>query len=175
MKSDFVMPIIVLSVLCLVVSAALSIVNNLTLPVIKEAAAQREEKAKRDVIPDAEEFVLLEVENLPKTITGVYGTSNNAGFIIAVTAHGYGGDINLICGIDPQGKLIRCIVLSHTETKGLGTPVFEEPHAGQYWGKDKTGITEISAISGATITSNAYKNGIRDAFDVFEIVKGIRL
>jgi electron transport complex protein RnfG len=172
MKNDYILPIIVLSFICLVVSGALAFVNSRTQPIIAEAARVRTERAKRDIIPQADDFELLEIDGLPRRITGVYRATNNAGYIFMITTHGYAPeDIKLICGIDLDGRIIKTATLSQNETQGLGTPIFEQPHAGQYWGRDRDGIESISAITGATITSNAYKNGIRDAFTAFEIVK----
>jgi electron transport complex protein RnfG len=139
--------------------------------VIEIAAAERAETARREILPQASGFELLHINGLPRTVNEVYRTTNNVGYIFTVTTLGYGGDIKIMCGIDPAGRIIRTMTLAQTETKGLGTPVFEVPHAGQYWGKDKNGIEDIQAISGATITSDAYKRGIRDAFTAYEIVK----
>jgi electron transport complex protein RnfG len=170
MKKDYVMPILVLSLLCLIVSWTLAFGNSLTQPVIEESAARRAEAARKDIIPAADEFELLHVEGLPKTVTEVYRATNNSGFIFVVTSSGYGGEILLICGITPDGKVIKTATLAQNETKGLGTPIFEEPHAGQYRGRHKDSIEDVAAISGATISSNALKRGIRDSFAAFEIV-----
>ena len=178
LKKDFILPIIVLSVICLLVSGALTVVNYFTEPVIKDAEEKRAVTAMKEIISNADGFEILimdnpRFDNIPKNVTEIYRTTNNLGFIFMVTSHGYGGDIKLICGITPDGKVIRTAVLSHNETQGLGTPIFEPSHAGQYWNNDRNGIESITAISGATITSNAYKNGIRDAFTAFEIIKNI--
>ena len=172
MKKDFVMPVLVLSIICLLVSAALSFVNDLTLPVIEEAASQRAETARREVMPHANEFVLLELEDLPKTITEVYGTTNNVGYVFMIITTGYGGEIRLICAIDPEGKIIKTSTLAQTETIGIATPVFDQER--EYVGKDKN-LSGIDVISGATITWRAYRNSIKDAFEVFERVKGTSL
>ena len=173
-KNDFVMPILVLSLLCLFVSGLLAVGNRLTQPVIENAAMLREETARRDIIPQAEGFTPFDINGindvLPKTITGVYTTTNNTGYIFMVTTTGYGGEIKLICGIDTNGRIIKMAVLEHTETVGLGTPVFEEKHAGQFRGRDRTDIEGIEAISGATITSTAYKNSARDALTAYGII-----
>ena len=171
MKKDFVMPILVLSLICLFVSGVLAIGNAVTQPVIREAAAQRAEAARREVMPHAEDFVLIEAEGLPKTITEVFGTTNNVGFVFMISVTGYGGDIKIICAIDPDGIIIKTVTLAQTETAGIATPVFDQEI--QYRGKDRY-LHGIDAVSGATITFNAYKNGIRDAFEAFEIVKGVR-
>jgi len=172
LKKDFVMPVLALALICLIMSVTLTACNGITQPVIEKAAKERAENARREIIPNAGEFVLMEVDDLPKTITEVYRTTNNSGFIFMIKTYGYEGEIRLICGIDPDGKIIRSTVLAHTETQGLGTLVFDREH--EYMGKDKN-LDGIDAISGATITSNAYINGIRDAFKVFEIVKGAQL
>ena len=174
MKQEFVMPVVVLSLLCLFVTLLLAVSNSFTKPVIEEAAAQRAEAAKREIIPHADGFELVKIEGLPRSVIEVYRTTNDAGFIFITTTLGYGGEMKLISGIDTEGKLIKTAVLSHSETQGFGTPVFEEPHAGQFWGKDKHGIDEIHVISGATISSKAFEKGIRDSFEAFEKIKGLR-
>ena len=176
-KNDFVKPIAVLFFICLFVSAALAVVNSVTKPVIDESARIRAIEARRQILPLADEFVLLEIDNLlsegllPAAILEVYRAANGTGYIFTVTVIGYGGEIRILCGIDPDGKIIRANVLDHSETAGLGTPIFEEAHAGQYWGRDKSGIEGISVISGATITSVAFKNAMRHALDAFETVR----
>jgi len=180
MKKDFIVPIIVLAVICLFVSGALAIVNSITKPVISDANIERAYAAKKMIIPQAEEFIKLEIDNLrsegkiPHSIREIFKTSNNTGFIFNISVRGYGhDDIKFLCGIDPDGKIIKTEVLAHSETQGLGTPIFEEPHAGKFWGKNLSGIEDIAAISGATITSDAFKNGISDALKAFEIVRSL--
>jgi len=171
MKNDFFLPILVLSLICLFVSASLAYVNNLTFPIIEAAAKERARIAMEEIIPGAD-FEQLEVEGLPARITQVYRASNNKGFIFMISTIGYAPEeIRLICGINMEGRVIKTSVLSQNETQGLGTPVFEHHHAGLYWGIDRNGVEGIAAISGATITSVAKKNGIRDAFTAFEIIK----
>ena len=170
-KNDFFMPIAVLFSICLFVSAALAIVNNVTRPVIDEGGRIRAAEARRQIIPHADEFVLLAAEGMPRSVTEVHRAANGAGYVFTVTVIGYGGEIRILCGVDSDGKIIRAAVLSHTETAGLGTPVFEEHHAGQYWERDINGIDGISIISGATITSVAFKNAMRDALRAFETAR----
>jgi electron transport complex protein RnfG len=171
MKKDFIMPVLVLTLICLLISGALALVNNITRPVIEEAAAERAYIAKREIIPEANDFILLiEMEGMPKTVTEVYETDNDTGYIFLVDAYGYGGEIKLICGIDPDGRLIKSKILAHTETQGLGTIVFDR--AVIYEGEDINFVYSLDAIAGSTITSNAYKNALTDAFAAFELIKG---
>lgn len=167
MKKDFVMPVLVLGLISLVIGGALAFVNEVTEPVILEAASERAESAMREIIPEADEFEALDKEGLPNSIKEAYRTTNDAGFIFIATSPGYGGDITIICGIDPSGVIIKTLTLGHSETKGISDPVFNMQS--EYIGKDQN-ISGIDAISGATISSNAYKNAVLDAFFAFEAV-----
>ena len=172
MKKDFVVPILTLTLVCLIIAGALALVNNATQPIIEAAADERAYTARKEIIPEADEFILLETDGLPKTVLEAYGTGNGMGYIFTVVASGYGGDVKIICGIDPEGRIIKSAVLAHSETQGLGTAVFDI--ADRYEGLDKN-LAGIDALAGATITSNAYKNAVSDAFEAFEIVSaGIR-
>jgi len=169
MKKDFVMPMIVLSLVCLFITGALAIGNNITQPIIEEAAAERAREIKRTIFPYTDDFDQIENEDFPKTITEVFAASDGSGYIFMVQTHGYGGYIDIICGIGTDGIIIKTVTLAETETQGIATPVFDMQS--EYIGKDKH-LEGIDAISGATITSNAYINGIRDAFAAFEIIRG---
>ncbi|MCL2056277.1 MAG: FMN-binding protein [Oscillospiraceae bacterium] len=169
MKKDFIAPILALAVICAVIAGALAAGNAVTLPIIQSASDARALSAMERVIPNADAFVQLETDNLPKTIAEAYITSNNTGYIFIVSVNGYGGEIRLICAIGTDGRIIKTETLAETETKGIATPVFEREHL--YIGMDSS-LNGIDAVSGATITSNAYKNGILDAFEAYEIIKG---
>ena len=168
MKKDFITPAVALTLVCLVMSAALAFGNSITKPVIEQAAAERAQSARLEIIPEADGFEPLELDSLPRSVTEVYAATNNAGYIFMVTTPGYGGEIKLICGVDPNGRIIRSKVLSHTETQGLGTIVFDR--SAEYEGLDKN-LEGINAIAGSTITSSAYKSGIEDALAAFDIIK----
>jgi electron transport complex protein RnfG len=173
MKKDFVLPIVALTLICLIISAALAFTNSFTEPVIAKAAAERAEAARSEVIPGAAGFELMQVDGLPATVKEVYRTTNNVGYVFMITASGYGGDIKLICGIDTDGKLIMTKTLAQAETKGMGSKITEDAFAGQFPGKDST-LEGVDAIAGATISSKAYIGAVKDAFTAFERVKGVQ-
>jgi len=169
-KKEFLMPVIVLTAICLVISAALAFTNSLTKPVIDAAAAERADAVRLDVLPQADAFEQLEASGLPQSVTDVYKAANGAGYVFTVIAKGYGGDMEILCGIDASGKITACMTLSHSETSGIGSKTTEEAYRSQYAGKDSS-LEGVSAISGATVSSTAYENAIKDAFKAFETVK----
>ncbi|MCL1806561.1 MAG: FMN-binding protein [Oscillospiraceae bacterium] len=167
MKKDFIMPILVLSVICLIMSGALALTNHFTWPVVEEAAAERAEAARAEMIPEADGFILLETDGLPKTVTEVYNTANGTGVIFMVTATGgYGGEFSLIIGFGPDGTIIGSNVLADKETKGFGDRVFAAVNEAEAKGE------RFDGVAGATVTSKAYRRAIEDALEAYETVKG---
>lgn len=171
-KKDFVMPILVLTLICLITSAILSYTNDVTAPIIEETERLRAEAARLEALPEADSFELMTLSGLPETITEVYRAQNGAGYVFMITTDGYGGSgtMNLICGIDAKGRITMVNTLSHNETPGLGSKTTEDDFRNQFTGKDGT-LEGVSAISGATVSSNYYINAVKDAFTAFEIAK----
>ena len=172
-KNDFIMPIAVLTIICLVITALLALTNSATQAVIEKASQERAEAARAEIIPEAEGFELMEVEGLPSTVTEVYSTTNDCGYVFMLTTMGYGGEMKLILGMDNDGKIISVKTLEHSETKGMGSKTTEEPFRSQFEGKDER-LDGVSAISGATISSNAYLAAVADAFEAFNTVKEVK-
>ncbi len=168
---DFVKPILVLTVICLFISAALAFTNQKTAPIIEEAERIKAEQARKEVLQDADSFTLVEITGAPSTVSEIYKAENGAGYVVVLTTKGYGGDIKLICGIDKDGKITDTNTLSQSETKGLGTKITQPEFRGQFNGKDSS-LEGVEAISGATISSKPYINAIKDAFAAYEIAKG---
>lgn len=174
MKKNFneiVKPVLVLVCICLVVTALLAYINSVTSPIIAKAEQEKTEQAMSEVLTEAEGFRPVEVDNLPDRVTEIYSAENGSGYVFMLTTKGYGGDMKLICGIKSDGTIEQCKTLSHSETSGLGSKTAEDPYRNQYCGKSSDTLSEVDAISGATISSTAYKNAIEDAFKAFDMVK----
>lgn len=170
MKKDFVAPILVLTLICLVITGVLAVTNYFTAPKIEADKAERADTMRTEIIPEAEGFAALSLDGLPKSITEAYETTNGVGFVFTVTVSGYGGEMKIICGISPEGKIISCKTMEHSETKGMGTRVTDGSFTDTLSGKDSA-LEGVSALTGATISSKAYLGAIADAFAAFEIVK----
>ena len=169
MKKDFVLPILALSLICLVMTGALVMINNVTHPIIAQAAAQRAEEARRDMIPGADDFAPVWDERLPGSVLAAYATTNDVGYIFIVSVRGYGGEMRIIAGVDRYGAIIRSSVLSHSETVGLGTGVF---YVAADMEAEGGSLLDLDAISGSTITLHAYQQALSDALAAFEIIRG---
>ena len=168
--NEIIKPVLVLVSICLVVTALLAYINSVTSPIIAKAEEEKTQQAMTEVLSEADSFEKLEIENLPERVTEAYSATNGAGYVFMLTTKGYGGDMKLICGMDADGVIEQCKTLSHAETSGLGSKTAEDPYRNQYCGKSAETLGEVDAITGATISSNAYKNAIEDAFKAYDIV-----
>ena len=169
--NEIIKPVLVLVCICLVVTALLAYINSVTSPIIAKAEEEKTRQAMTEVLSEADSFEKLEIENLPERVTEAYSATNGAGYVFMLTTKGYGGDMKLICGMDADGVIEQCKTLLHAETSGLGSKTAEDPYRNQYCGKSADTLREVDAITGATISSNAYKNAIEDAFKAYDMVK----
>ena len=168
--NEIIKPVLVLVCICLVVTALLAYINSVTSPIIAKAEEEKIRQAMTEVLSEADSFEKLEIGNLPERVTQAYSATNGAGYVFMLTTKGYGGDMKLICGMDADGVIEQCKTLSHAETSGLGSKTAEDPYRNQYCKKSAETLGEVDAITGATISSNAYKNAIEDAFKAYDIV-----
>ena len=77
----------------------------------------------------------------------------------------------MIVGMNTYGKVTGIKILSMSETPGLGTQANTPEFIGQFLGKTiKSKLKakqDIDAISGATISTQAVANGVREALILF--------
>lgn len=102
------------------------------------------------------------------------------GYVLTITtSEGYGGDIVFTMGIRADGTLNGISFLSISETPGLGmkaeevlSPQFANKNVSQFEYTKSGAITDsqIDAISGATVTTNAVTNGINAGLEYFKTV-----
>ena len=125
-KDGYIVPVIVLTAICLVFGFLLSYVNSITAPIIETAQAEEAEIAKQEVLPEGEDFVEITDIELPDAVDQAFTASNGAGHVYILTGSGYGGSMQIIVGIDSDGLITGTQVLSHSETAGLGARVAED-------------------------------------------------
>lgn len=144
----------------------LSGVYALTSPIIYQNNVRIEEKALKELLPDAEKIEKSGEWTIHEK-TAKYFTAKKSdeviGYVIQSFGKGYSSYINTFIAVDKDFKVIKISVLSHAETPGLGDEIESDSFKNQFKGKDiehlkviKTETTEdIQAISGATISSRA--------------------
>ncbi len=173
MMKDIIRPVLVLTLICLVVTALLAFVNQETMPVIQKAEEAAAAAARTEVLPQAKQFERIENVDLPEGVTEVYKGSGHSGYVILMQTKGYGGTIRMICGIRPDGTMQGIKTLSHSETNGVGTKAVDNQsgYREKFSGTTAETFQQVDTISGATISSTAYKKAVGLAFEAYRIVK----
>ena len=188
-------PVIALTVITIAAGLALSGVYSITKDTIDEQKAAAALASYRVVVPEAEYFettpnITAELEALNG---GVYGSGygrckineayvardpegKTVGYVVSVTSgDGFDGNITLAVGWNADGVMNGISFTELSETPGMGMRADEEGFKGQFRERSaypfnliKSGDAkdnEISAISGATITSTAVVNAVNAASD----------
>jgi len=172
MSKTYILPLLVLTGICLIVSGALALVDNVTNPLIVSAAAERAQASMIEKIPDATGFDPIEdsgFDGIPATVREIYKTSNDVGYIFIGVVNGFSGDITVMCAVDADGRIIGTSTLSHTETKGIGTILEQESFLDPFAGLDNR-LEGIDTVTGATISTRAFIRAIDDILTAFDIV-----
>ncbi|PKM50245.1 MAG: electron transporter RnfG [Firmicutes bacterium HGW-Firmicutes-7] len=169
---------LILFAITLVSSVLLAIAFQVTEEPISVQKIKQRDAAFATVIPDAtfEEIVDLDFSEYEK-IDSVY-VAKKADEIIGytfklITNEGYSAGIEMVVGVSIEGTITGIDVMRHAETPGLGALADEADFKNQFVSKPlgelstvkgvSSNDTQISAISGATITSKAVTNAVNEA------------
>lgn len=160
--------IISLTVICAVVAALLAATNKLTAPIIEKNAGAAANEALLVVMPDGGDFTAVDMTQytFPESVLEAY-TASNGGGVFKVTATGYGPDMIIMCGVDAGGTVTGAVCLSSNETLGV-----EKTFGETTIGTTADTIDSLATISGATMTTGAYKGAVKDAINSAAILGG---
>lgn len=169
---EYIKPTLVLTVICLVITALLALTNEITQPIIEANNLRIAEASRAEVLAEADGFHALE-GNFPENTVDVYEADNGAGYAITVTSKGYDSTpLKVMIGIQADGTIEKVKVLSSNETPGLGSKVTEDSFTGQFTGMTSDGVDGMQMISGATYSSKAMRTAVEQAFVIYDMVKG---
>ena len=83
------------------------------------------------------------------------------GYIVMCFSKGYGGPLNLIVGFDKTAKVTGVRYANvPSETPGLGMKTTEQWYLDSWLGHSHENVSEVDAISGATVSSTAFKQAM---------------
>ncbi|MBQ8574485.1 MAG: FMN-binding protein [Clostridia bacterium] len=181
MKKSILVPTIALFVICLVATTLLAFANSVTAPIIEELAIKTEIETRKTVLTAAEEFKDETADGISYAL-GVDKDGNSVGMVFTTTAKSYGGEILVMTGVSMDGKITGVELLSINDTAGLGMnatkPAFKDQFIGLINGvkvmknSSNHDNNEITALTGATITSQAVADAVNAALANFEAVTG---
>jgi len=153
---------LVLGIICFLASSVLAVVNGLTEPEIELRKEREESAALREVLPAASTFEPILKDGKINFYSAYDGNNALVGFVIKGEGQGYSSTIEILAGLDRNLEINNIKILSQNETPGLGSRITEADFQDQFKGKDLRGLDDVQAITGATISSSAVINSIKD-------------
>jgi len=167
--------IIVLTAICLVATMALARVYDITKGPIAEQERLRTVNAIKAVLPafnndidqDAKEIIVGK-DKRDEAPVGVA--------FQVIAPDGYAGDISLLMGVTPDGKITGIEIISQKETPGLGNKILQEGWRGEFKGRSledgsklavKKDGGEINQFSGATISPRAVVSAVKRGLEIY--------
>lgn len=171
---DSIKSVIVITAICLVIAAALGVTNYFTKDVIEKGTNERTQKALGELIEGGsfEELDAKLYADLPSNMTAIYKETSGKGYVFQITTKGYDSGLVIMCAVSPDGKVLRTSTLSNNETPTIGGSkvIDNDGYISNYEGRDLASINGVDTVSGATVTSKAYKAAITDALKAFTLV-----
>lgn len=163
-------PVAVVAVICIVITGALAVTNSVTKPIIEEKNREAQEKARQELLPEADEFTAIEVD--VSNVIDVYRADNGAGTVVTSTAKGYGGVMTVMVAFEPGGAIQKIKVTDSKETQGIGSKVTCDP---AFWSRFE-GLESrtlmigrnIDGLSGATVSSKALVSAVNAAIKGYQ-------
>ena len=170
--SKSVKSIVTLVAICAVVTVVLALTNAITAPIIEANDAKAANAALLEVLPDGGSFTTADISalTLPATVSEVY-TAENGGTVVRLSTTGYASGMALMVGINPDGTVSGTKLIASQETPSIGGAA-ADTFSASVVGVDITTVEALDTISGATKTTAAYKNAVRDALNTVIILGG---
>ena len=163
-----------LFLICAVAAGILAYVNSITAPTIAANNAAAADEARGQVLTGADAFEECTLSDG----TVYYKATSGAqviGYVFTTAGKGYGGDVEVMTGVDTEGKVTGISILTINETPGLGMNAKKDSFRDQFTGRSgqlavqKDG-GEIVALTSATVTSRAVTAAVSKALSLYESV-----
>ncbi|HAT82939.1 FMN-binding protein [Eubacterium pyruvativorans] len=182
---EYIKPVVVLVVICLVVTTLLALTYSVANPIIIKNTKAAADKTRTELLSQADSFTKydgkLKVEEAGKVyVDECYTANNKSGIVCTVKTKSFGGLLTMMVGIDKNGKITGVSVTNHSDTPGVGTKDMEPDHLNQYKGLDKLKSTNIKSddsvqtITGASVTGSAIHYGVYCALDQYKLMGGVK-
>ncbi|MDR1464925.1 MAG: RnfABCDGE type electron transport complex subunit G [Oscillospiraceae bacterium] len=175
--SAILRPALSLFLISLVVAGILALVYNITKEPIAQALAREANRARQSVLPAAVSF---ETKMAPggETYDVAYDAAGSViGYAAQTKAKGYGGDILVMVGLDPDGAVLAVQVIACSdETPGLGQNVKKESFLDQFAGQRgpfalKKAGGRIDGVTSATYSSAGTAAAVNEALRILDSVR----
>jgi len=180
--------VLTLFLVTFVSASILGFVHSITKDKIEEAKLKAQNKAIESILPEFTELgasykAASEGSTDSLLVFPAYNASNDLVGVAVKTfsKNGFGGLIDVMIGFKPDGEISGYQVLEHKETPGLGSKAqtwfsnMDKPKQniiGKNPAKTDMHVSkdggDVDAITASTITSRAFLEAVRRAYDTFK-------
>ncbi|MBR6962839.1 MAG: RnfABCDGE type electron transport complex subunit G [Prevotella sp.] len=188
LKSSVTNMVLVLTGVAVITGAILAYINHIT----EAPIALQKEKALADgikAVMGGGELTVSKTDTVRqndakgKELTYIIYQTQDAqkkdlGAAVESTTGGFGGNLKVLVGFDPDGNILGYTLLEHAETPGLGAKAdkwFQKGEKGDIIGKNPSEELTVSkdggkidAITASTITSRAFLLAVNNAYKAYK-------
>jgi len=167
-----VFPVIFITIVVFVSVALLTWTDSVTAAKIEEQKEQEIQNMLQEMFPDMSEYIFED---------GIYticADGAEVGYAFMAVGKGYGGDIDVLVGLEDETTVKGITIISQSETPGLGSRITGSSFADGFVGLDISDVAlkqdggQVDAITGATISSRAVIDVVRTT--AMEKVKSLK-
>ena len=112
-------------------------------------------------------FPSMTEHTLENDVYMIYSDEAEIGFAFLAMGKGYGGNIDILVGLENETTVKGITIVSHLESPGLGARITESVFTDQFTGLNIDDVVlkrdggQIDAITGASISSESVVDAIR--------------
>jgi len=146
--------------------------DSITKDKIEEQKEQEIQSLLKEMFPSMSEYTFED------DIYTIYSDGAGVGYAFLAVGKGYGGDIDILIGLEDETTIKGITIILQSETPGLGSRIAESSFASKFAGLNIGDVAlkqdggQIDAITGATISSGAVVDAVRTT--AMEKVKSLR-
>jgi len=189
LRGKLAYPPLLLGIVTLLASAALTWAADATHTAIAEAEARDLRDSLIEVLPAGfadndlqNDTIELDRAGVPLTVYRARAGGLVKGAVFRVAERGYAADIQILMAVDRDGRLLGVRVIKHSETPGLGDKIevkkdgwiksfdgktMGAPVASQWAVKKDGGV--FDQFAGATITPRAVVKAVKGGLEFFAV------
>ena len=167
-----IFPVIFITLVVFVSVALVSGTDSITKDKIIYQIEQKIQGMLVETFPDMNEYTFTD------DIYTIYSDNTLVGYAFLATGKGYGGDIDILVGLEDEQTLKGITIVTQSETPGLGSRIIESSFVSEFVGANIDDIFlkkdggQIDAITGASISSEAVVDVVRNT--AMEKVKSLK-
>ena len=167
-----VFPIIFITIVVFASVGLVTWTDSITTDRIEYQKEQQIQSMLKEMFPSMSEYTFED------DIYTIYSNGAGVGYAFLAVGKGYGGDIDILIGLEDETTIKGITIISQSETPGLGSRIAESSFASTFAGVNIDDVAlkqdggQIDTITGATISSRAVVDAVRTT--AMEKVKSLK-